>query len=401
MPALASDKIPYLAGGKGLALFAFRLFIQDVKDLVAKHVWPKIKEGLADADHNIRHHASERKKMLTSWEKDEFPLTWNSSNCQKGSYNKLLIILNKDTSKQTLPSLQHSSVQLSYHELGALLVKLAKSPSTSAARAPIKSKGFFSYALQMAYVQMKHQTPDHTNHEDFATEIFATMLKKMEIHFVPWNCDPSGRPGPNPSKVDPEWWMIIDRTKPHLNVPIPQSIAESSRAVALEVATANVSATWSIPAKLHQMQDLWKKTCRPDDWNIEHASLQDTGAGDNYKYVAETYEYVDNIFDCSKWQHHMALVWAILFSRVAPNISYRKADSKPKDQSEGAITKKIRDLPWVLPASKHRKGIKSPKPFVTMVSTTIIALRDPQSPLYQQAGARNGFGKEWSEKHSK
>ncbi|KAF8308458.1 hypothetical protein F5887DRAFT_1092560 [Amanita rubescens] len=96
----------------------------------------------------------------------------------------------------------------------------------------------------------------------------------------------------------------------------------------------------------------------------------------------------------------MAVVWAILFSRVAPNLSYKKPNSKPKDASELAITKFVRDMPWILPISKHRKGIKSPKPFVTMMSTTIIALRDANSPLYRQAGTRNGFGKEWSEKHS-
>jgi hypothetical protein len=245
---------------------------------------------------------------------------------------------------------------------------------------------------------MKSYTPDHTTHDDFATEVFATMLKKMEIHFVPWHCNPSGHPGRNASKVDPEWWMTIDRTKPHSTIPIQQSVAESSHAAALEVAAVNPSATWCIPAKMHQMQDLWKKTCRPDDWNIEHASLHNVEA--NYKYVADTYEYVDNSFNGSKWQHRMALVWAILFSRVAPLISHKKPSSMPQSASESVVTKAIRDLPWVMPASKHRKGIKSPKPFVTMVSTTIIALREPNSPLYKEAEKRNGFGKEWSDKHS-
>lgn len=388
-----------MAGAKSLAFFALKLFVQDVKDLVAKHVWQKIKEGLSDADHNIHRHALERKKMLTSWEKDQFPLSWNSLNAQKGSYNKLLVILNKDTSKQMLPSLQHSMEQLSYHDLAALLVKFAKPGTITATHAPIQSKGFFVSALPLAYEQMKHHKPDHTTHEVFATEIFGTMLKKMEIHFVPWHCDPSGRSGPSPSKVDPEWWMTIDRTKPHTTIPIQQSVAESSHAAALEVAAVNPSASWSIPAKLHQMQELWKKSCRPDDWNIEHASLQN--ADESHKYVADTYEYVDNVFNASKWQHHMALVWAILFSRVAPFLSYRKPSHLPKNASELVINKTIRDLPWVTPVSKHRKGIKSPKPFVTMVSTTIIALREAKSPLYKQAEERNGFGKEWSDKHSK
>lgn len=389
-----------MASAKGLAFFAIKLLVQDIKNLIAKHVWQQIKEGLTNADHNIHRHASEKKRMLVSWEKDQFPLTWNSANAQKGSYNKLLVILNKDTTKPMLPSLQHSSQQLSYNELAALLVKLAKSSSV-VGRAPITSKGFFISALPMAYQKMKHLTPDHITEETFATEIFATMLKKMEIHFLPWHCNQTGRSGPSPSKVDPEWWMTIDHTKGPSTVQTQQSVAESSRAVALEVAAANISATWSIPAKLHQMRDLWKKTCRPDDWNIAHASLQDAAMEESSKYVAATYEYVDDIFDCSKWQHHMALIWAILFSRVAPNIAYRKLTSKPQKGSESMITKAIRDMPWVMPESKNRKGIKSPKPFVTMVSTTIIAVRDPNSPLYKEAEKRNGFGKEWSLKHSK
>ncbi|KAF8326750.1 hypothetical protein F5887DRAFT_1084263 [Amanita rubescens] len=63
VPALASDKIPSFAGAKGLAFFALKLLVQDIKNIVAKHVWQKIKEGLADADHNIHRHASERKKI--------------------------------------------------------------------------------------------------------------------------------------------------------------------------------------------------------------------------------------------------------------------------------------------------------------------------------------------------
>jgi len=386
-----------MAGAKVLAFFALKLLVQDIKDLVAKHVSQQIKEGLSDADHNIHRHASSRKKMLALWEKDEFPLTWNSETSQKGCYSKLLVILNKDASKQMLPSLQHSPEQLSYHQLAALLVKIAKSGSTSA---PVKSKGFFVSALPMAYEQMKPYKPDYASHEDFAIEIFEIMLKKMEIHFLPWHCDRSG-PGPNSRKVDPEWWMSVDRTKPKSTAQIQQSVAESSRSAALQVASTNVSATWSIATKLHEMQDKWKKTCRPDDWKLEHASLQDAVADESSKYVADTYEYVDNIFDVSKWQHHMALVWAILFSRVAPYISYRKPNNQPKDASESVINKTIRELAWELPESKHRKGIKSAKPFVTMVSTTIIALRDKNSPLYKEADKRNGFGKEWSQKHSK
>ena len=31
VPALASDNIPFLAGAKGLALYALKLFVQDVR----------------------------------------------------------------------------------------------------------------------------------------------------------------------------------------------------------------------------------------------------------------------------------------------------------------------------------------------------------------------------------
>ena len=223
MPALASDKIQFVASAKGLAFFAIKLLVQDIKDLVAKHVWQQIKEGLASADQNIHRNASERKKMLASWEKDDFPLTWNSANSSKGSYNKLLVILNKDPSKQMLPSLQHSCQQLSYHELAALLVKLAKSCSATG-HAPVTPKGFFISALPMAYAKMKHYAPEGVTEEMFAAEIFATMLKKMEIHFLPWHCDPSGRPGRNHSKVDPEWWMTIDHTKSRSTIQVQQLV---------------------------------------------------------------------------------------------------------------------------------------------------------------------------------
>jgi hypothetical protein len=62
----------------------------------------------------------------------------------------------------------------------------------------------------------------------------------------------------------------------------------------------------------------------------------------------------------------------------------------------------IREAPWV-EGHDRRKGNKELKPFITMVSTHMIAILEQDSPLQQAANADSnkvrGFGNAWTSKH--
>ena len=379
-----------------LAFHAIKLLVQDVKDLVSKHVKTSIKLGLMDPDDKIHSLALKRKKNLTEWEKDDYPLTWNMPNSNRGCYCLLLVILNEDASRDFLPGLQHSSDNLTYIELASSLVHFATS-GRSQVTPPMTLNGYFTHALPLAIHAMEKFKPENRNFVDFATEIMASMLMKLEIHFLPWNRDAMGT-GPKPRTVLANWWMIIDRRMPSVSGQSRQPVAETSHSVALNIASENPSAPWTIPGKLREMGSLWKKTSLPTDWDLKHASIAHAQSREDYKYIAETYEHVKSIYDGSNWRHHMGLVWGILFSRVVPMVSHTRLESYPSISDPKAITKWVRGIPWT--KTTRTRGNTAPEPYLVMVSTTIIALRDVNSPLSIWAQKKNNaLGKPWTDKH--
>jgi hypothetical protein len=383
---------------KAIAFYTIKLLVQDVKDLVTKHVQSSIKQGLNNQDHQVNQLAVSRQRMLSAWEKSEFPLTWNLGD--KGCYSNLLCILNDDPTRKTLATLQHSPDQLTYNQLASSFVTFA---SNNKPVPPLIKGGYFAYALPLALSHMKPYAPSSMGLSEFFIQVFAFMLKKLEIHFLPWKC-----PGPNTHLVQAEWWMLIScpngPSSPSivmLNGNCNNLTAEEAGATAAQgVADRTPSAPLSVPTNLLQMGAFWKKTCLPKDWDLEHASLHATRAYEDHLYVPETYEYVMKIYDGTKWKHHMALVWAIFFSHVLPYISFDKPKTYPKTSNPKDITQTVRNLPWVQPKSQFRRGVTAPKPYITMTSTMIIALMDPDSPLSKRASnCQNALGDPWTGKH--
>lgn len=318
---------------------------------------------------------------------------------KRGCYELLLEILNEDPTKEWQPRLQHSSENLTYMQLASSLVKfgLAKTPQVTA---PIVYNGYFAHALPLAVKKMERFKRENQTLVDFATEIFASMFKKMEIHFLPWHREATGH-GPRPRMVQADWWMTVDRATGGVSTIVAnEREAETSTSVAMSIAAENPSAPWSIPKKLRDMGTLWRKRTRPDEWTLKDASLNNARRQEEARYISDTYDYVDQVYDGSDWRHHMALVWAILFSRVVPMISHDKEIQYSKATNAKAATKTVQDIPWK--KSEGRRGVTESRPYVVMLSTAIIALRDKKSPLAKRAEKnKNALGKPWTDKHGK
>jgi hypothetical protein len=229
------------------------------------------------------------------------------------------------------------------------------------------------------------------------------MMHKMQIHFLPWHKNASCNRGAAPRSVSPLWWMLINRNSPSLYLssgPSALSVEESTSIAATSVCNSTPSAPWSIPDNISQMGHLWKKTVLPDDWSLDAASLQNARMTPGHEYVWKTYEYVQANYDGSIWHHHMALVWAILFSRVTPFLFFEKPQTFKANTDKQSITNAIQRMPWTKAKSSNHKGVSSPLPYVTMLSTTIFALRDFNSPLAKHARSHgNSLGPAWTNKH--
>lgn len=377
------------------------MLIQDTKDLITKHVSTSIKRSLKHTDARIREHARKRKDILSQWQMDSHALSWNLSRSNEiTSYAKLLIILTDDPNNR-LTQLVHSSDSWTYTEVASHLIKMAMTPS-SPTSAPVVLHGYFSHALPIAIAELQNHAPDDISEQDFVTRIITIMMRKMQIHFLPWHRNASGR-GSRPRTVQPDWWMMVNRNTTYQ---IPQdnniSVEEASALSAATVANQSPAAPWTVPEKLSEMGVFWKKTVLPEDWSLQAASLDNARRTPGHEYVWQTYEYVEQKYDGRHWSHHMALVWAILFSRVAPFLFFKKPDMFARDRDSRLITKDIRKFPWIRSSSQNHRGITAPRPYITMLSTYIIALQDPNSPLSRHTKLHNNsLGLAWTDKHGK
>lgn len=388
-PPIAQHTNDERTRANSIAFAALNVFIQDCKDLVAAGVQTSIKRQLDNPDKSINHKGLSRKKDLTQWQKTVYPLAWGPD-CSHATetYALLVNILLEDPNCNA--HLQHASEHISYIELAKKLVKMATPNSLVAA--PVRLHGSFLPALKTALKLMDSIWTDPSC--NFSAQTLSFMMQKMNIHFVPWHKETVGG-NSRARAVVYDWWITIEHNVDGKDGSGKkfQSREDTCVAVADTTALSDPFAPWDIPYDLHQMGRLWDKKIRPRDWKLSEASLTPTG------YVQQTYVYVDEHFSGNTWWHHMALVWAILFSRLTPHV-FRDRNASIDATGEVEITKQIRRLEWMSTTSDSHKGCTMPMPYVTMLSTAIIAMLDKQSPLWKEY-KNGGFGKVWSDKHGK
>jgi hypothetical protein len=394
---ITADANSQRATAKHIAYHALSMFIQDTKTLVKKAFSRSLKEGAANPSGRVQRHTTSRSNALTQWDKSDNPLSWKADQSGPTSGYALLLVIFSEDYNNRLSTLTHSKDTWSYEELAKHLYAMA-APQNTTISAPVVKNGCFVNSLRIAFKSMANYAPNEANQEQFCVTMMAIMMKKMGIDFVPWHRDAQGRGSPR--IVQHDWWMIMTR---HITQPlavIDLTIEDAMQSAATAIQEGDPTAPWSIPSVLSDMGLLWTKTVLPDDWNLAHASLDTLRSKDDAGYVWQTYEYVQQQYDGRKWQHHMGLVWAILFSRITPRVSYDRTPRFYTLKDPRAITLEIRSFPWTAPKTTNRKGVTDGKPFVTMFSTAIIAVRDSESPLSRRLSAnRHAFGDLWTDKH--
>lgn len=395
------DADQHTRAAKTIAFQLFIIFIQDCKDLVTSHVQTSIKNGLKDPKQMTSDHAKRRQQTLKSWEKTVFALAWNTDNLPNGAtYGQLMTILS-DNPAVPLKQLDTSEQSWTYEVLARHIFTIGTA-TTPIVSAPILSNGAFLNALPVAIKYIRDQrTSGAEKLDEWIIRLFAVMMKNMHIHFVPWKKNTKGA-----KAVQATHWMMIKRASTERGNALGSGSGsgpqEDDSQVARNIADKNSSAPWCIPQHLHMMGSLWNKVVLPTDWDLKHACLGNLRQKSEAKYVCDTYDYTHQAYDGTNWVHHMALVWGILFSRVAPFVFFPKNSAIPRIENATAVTEGIRRLPWVAGTSKYHKGTTAPKPYVTMMTTAIIGFLDDNSPFskhmndncYQQ-------GAPWTNKHGK
>jgi hypothetical protein len=379
----------------GIVFHSLSLFIQDTKDLISAHVKKSIAVQIKSDQQVISSHGKARKAALQHWIKSDQPLSWTPNNSRSsGAYMLLITILHSDPYSK--PSdLQKSLESYSYTHVAKLMCNISKKGKPVA---PVTPNGSFFPCLPLALARIQNSLPfcENESPEAPVIAIFSKMLSKLKIHFIPWHkCETQNS---HAYVVQANWWMMIKASPmAELSQQLPKKPEEVHAEITDHVMAADPNAPWSLPRLLQDMGPLWRKYTLPSDWSLDAASIPSSIPGSENHYVRATYEYVEAQYNGRLWWHHLSLVWGILFSKITP---YVFAPRGNVPLTTAPLNDQIHGLKWERGTSKNHGGCSMPLPFVTMVSTTILALLDSSSPLSKRiAENKNALGKPWTTKH--
>src|SRR6266571_4821872 len=376
------------SAAKAIIYHAFLIFIDDIRALIKKHVDGATKQLLEHADQTIRSHAQDRRKALKKWLSVDNPLAWDNEDRSSGNYSLLSIILCHDPNMDN-PALALSNQAPTYEVLAQRLTDYA---STKEKRniAPLTKNGGFQHVLPIARDMVLKIVPAENNRLSYWTQHLVQMMKQMKIHLIPWRKDT-----PNAYATDPAIWTSLRRTKGLPSTRI-QTLEDRIQDAAETISRKDPHAPWDLPDTLSDMKLLWNKEVLPTCWSIQHASLNTHNA--NASYVISTYHYVSENYDGGNWAHHLALIIAICFSRVVPDICFA-SDAVISSDNPLVATEEVRQMAWVPTQSTSHKGTVAPLPFIVMMSTALIGFWDSKSPLSKHlASHQNVLGKHWTDK---
>jgi hypothetical protein len=376
-----------------------QLFIQDTKDLVRNTVHRNIKAQRQSNDPLTHAHGTARQAALKAWLSMNNPLSYgDGQDSTITGYRQLLIILDEDP-RNPITQLKYGTQQFTHQDLGMLFYTQGiRAPRTNTPP-PFTRHGACLPALPLGLTRIKRNSGLGEESKDTIAALFTRMVRKMEIHIVPWHKSENEHTRATATRGD--WWMKIKHSGSS-QAPKNQNLdrEQDHQDLVQHALDRNVDAPWTLPSELKDMGPLWNKATLPSQWGLEHASLPITYPGHENHYMLETYNYVCDGYDGKIWWHHMGLVWAVMFSKTAPFLCITKGVNIQSTESTSRMTQEVQRLSWVKPTSKTHRGMTSPTPFITMMSTTIISLLDASSPLRRRMTRHNNsMGAVWTKKH--
>ena len=143
------------------------------------------------------------------------------------------------------------------------------------------------------------------------------------------------------------------------------------------------------------------KEVLPHEWSYLNASLPKKKSNSEKHFCMETYEWAKSIYDpVSNPLHALAMVISLIFVGMLPRVF--PPTNLPQDTDMRSLATKLANMSW---EERTKKGVSHAGPFMTMVSTFVIAMMDNSSPLMQcllgdNAGSRIDEVRDFFSKHS-
>lgn len=354
----------------------------DSQRLVSQGVTKDCKKDLKSPDEAVQKAARDRLVSLTTWQKCKYPFSWEQPGEEPSSTYALLLTM-FPTTAGNFNELTRSTTSMSFYSLAKHLVAIITKEKKI--EAPLVKNGICSMALRLSVPLVLKLMNDDI---ESIYSHWARCLEAMKISFLPWR-----KEGPHTKVPTHENWLFIQRNLPK----VPKLLGNSTTAqqIATRVANKDPSVQWNVPKHITEMRSMWEKNVLPLDWDIKNASLSQAAG---HEYVSDTYAWVRDNFDGRKTSHRLGIVLAIMFTRLLPDIAPDSKNVAGIDDDPQQMTIKVRELGWI---KANHKGVSQVAPFVTMLSTAIIAFLDSDSPLrHHLKDNNNALGNPWTDKHS-
>ncbi|KAG8220318.1 hypothetical protein J3R82DRAFT_3522 [Butyriboletus roseoflavus] len=381
---------------------ALQAYEDDVRTLVERGVRANTSESLDNEDLTVasRSFIHERLGSLSKWVALKKPLGYQDS----GHTLLVRAIVNQPELLQNgLPASTSSPKSVPWFVTN--LIKAVDS-RTPVSLPPFISNGIALPVMHEAIREVRTalSTDSKRNVPRILEDLLIKSINGREIMNVPWSRNAQPGPGRPPTLVVYDSWLNLGAaySTPIVSHSIQEnntsSRHDSNAARSSIQAMSNDSrAPWAFQeVTVQNLHQVLNRSTLPIEWKIDAMTFKSED-----KYVKDTYVWVKNNYDMQKPIHQTAILLAIMFSTALPDVLHGAAvpDSLTNNGSPADITTAVRNAEWTSPP-KGRKGFVDRIPFVMMISTFIIAIYEPNSPLRQYMNEHKGsMGSGWTAKH--
>ena len=237
---------------------------------------------------------------------------------------------------------------------------------------------------------------------EMASKVVSYVLHHRKVFFVPWTSSRDSQVGRRSRTISHKFWILLSTPNQFMShsslassldrhiLPSSPSKSSTQRTILLDP-----NGEWdSRSIKIYQLHSILHKRSLPSTWDITQVPIE------HNNFIYDTYEWVRNHADLSKPNHQLALLVAILFTRIGNQLGFKKDDTLNfKSLTIHPLNTAIRSLEWV-PLSRRRYAANASLE-TTMLATYIIAFFKSISPLHIYLQQNNNrLGDRWTALHS-
>ncbi|KAH9032220.1 hypothetical protein EDB84DRAFT_1438686 [Lactarius hengduanensis] len=391
-----------------VSVIAFQALFDDVKKLVADGVRRDIAAIVSaaltqDAVDVAVARGRERESSLKHWLSIKNPLAYGKVDKQDTFVSLLqAVVADPHLISHGLPNFSGHAMTPTTFVTSLIAMSSPTNPSLPVA--PVLSSGFFLPLLKEAHsliLDLARLSPSN-DHRDLVHRSFINTLSHLLIRFVPSHRPRSSSSGASPRvPVFDSWANLGLQDKARTIVPLQgpsHSLPQLSQLAAQSALTSalggDAAAEWSVnEITIPLIHTILNKSSLPIDFTAPLPA--------NEPYVDDTYAWVRHNYDPRNPIHHLALIVGIIVSHFLPNVFYpHPIPSTPFTHATTTydVYQAYCTLPW--DARPGKKGVSDRPIYIAMVTTFIIAIHEPDSPLGRKLVDTKKLGSKWTTKHT-